>query len=97
MSRGFKRLNGQKGVGNMQRKLLMVSLAGAVLLAVTACSATTRELMSEEQQNGAHFASWQHMEYSLFRATPEQTTKEDLVAAQKEKWWGEPVKVAPPK
>jgi hypothetical protein len=73
----------------------MVLLAGALLLGVSACSATTRELMPEEQQNGAWFASWQHMGYSLFRATPAKTTKNDIVAARKEKWWGEPVVVPP--
>lgn len=79
----------------MQKRLWMVLLAGALLLGVSACSATTRELMSEEQQNGAWFASWQHMGYSLFRATPAKTTKNDIVAARKEKWWGEPVVVPP--
>ena len=81
----------------MQRKVGMAMLAAAVLFSVSACAAHTEALLKEEQQNGAQFASWQHMGYSLFRATPQKTTKSDLAAAQKEKWWGEPVVVAPPK
>lgn len=79
----------------MQRKLWMAVLAAAVLFSVSACAANTRALLTEEQQNGAQFASWQHLGYSLFRATPKATTKQDLLAAQKEKWWGEVVRVAP--
>lgn len=82
----------------MQRKLWMAVLAAAVLFSVSACAANTRTLLTdlrEEQQNGAQFASWQHLGYSLFRATPKATTKQDLLAAQREKWWGEVVRVAP--
>ncbi len=35
------------------------------------------------------------MGYSLFRGTPKTTTKQDIVAAQQQKWWGEVVHVAP--
>jgi hypothetical protein len=79
----------------MQSKLWMAFLAGAVLFAVSACTANTRELLSEEQKNGAHFATWEHMGYSLFRGTPKTTTKKDIAAAQQEKWWGEVVQGNP--
>ena len=79
----------------MQRRLWMAFLAGTVLFAVSACAANTQQLLSEEQKNGAQFATWQHMGYSLFRGTPKTTTKRDIVAAQQQKWWGEVVHVAP--
>jgi hypothetical protein len=79
----------------MQRKLWMALLAGTVLFAMSACAANTRQLLAEEQKNGAQFASWQHMGYSLFRGTPQTTTRRDIVAAQRQHWWGEVVQVAP--
>lgn len=79
----------------MQRRLWMPFLAGMILFAVSACAANTRELLAEEQKNGAHFATWEHMGYSLFRGTPQTTTKQDIVAAAQQKWWGEIVKVEP--
>ncbi|MEK7204612.1 MAG: hypothetical protein AAB254_03810 [candidate division NC10 bacterium] len=45
--------------------------------------------------NGAHFATWSHMGYSIRRGTAETTTKGDVEASQKDKWWGEVVQVAP--
>ena len=79
----------------MQRRLWMAVLAAAVLVSVSACAANTRALLEQEQKNGAQFASWQHMGYSLFRATPNETTKRDLLAARQEKWWGEVIRVQP--
>ncbi len=79
----------------MRRQAMMAVLAAAILVAVSACAASTQALLEQERKNGAQFASWQHMGYSLFRATPKKTTKDDLVAAQREKWWGEVVKVPP--
>ena len=76
----------------MRNRVMMVIATAAILFAVSACAD-----LRAEQENGAQFASWQHMGYSLFRATPKKTTKDDLVVAQQEKWWGEPVMVAPPK
>ena len=74
----------------MRRRVTMAIMITAILFAVSACAD-----LQAEQKNGAHFASWQHMGYSLFRATPKDTMKQDLVAAQKEKWWGDAVRVAP--
>ena len=78
----------------MQRGFWLGILTVAVLFSVSACAEFRTDLRAE-QENGAHFATWQHMGYSLFRATPESTTKSDLIAAQKEKWWGEVVNVPP--
>ena len=59
------------------------------------CRGAAGEHEWEEQANGAHFATWQHMGYSLNRATPKDTTRDDIAAAGKEKWWGDPVRVEP--
>ncbi|MBI4573432.1 MAG: hypothetical protein HY713_09150 [candidate division NC10 bacterium] len=32
---------------------------------------------------------------SVWRATPKETTKQDIAATQKEKWWGEVILVEP--
>lgn len=76
------------------RRLWLGILTTAVLFSVSACAEFRSDLQAE-QRNGAQFASWQHMGYSLFRATPEKTTKRDLVAARREKWWGQAVEVPP--
>jgi hypothetical protein len=72
----------------------MAGLGVAVLLSVSACASWQADLKAE-QKNGAHFASWQHMGYSLFRGTPKQTTRNDVAAAQREKWWGDAVPMEP--
>lgn len=79
----------------MRNRGLMAIVMTAILFAVSACAATVRADLQAEQQHGAHFASWQHMGYSLFRDTPKETTKQDIVAAQRDKWWGEVVRVNP--
>jgi hypothetical protein len=47
------------------------------------------------RENRAHFATWNHLDYSLRRATPEKTEREDILAAGAEKWFGRGVQVAP--
>ena len=87
----------------MRKALVLVVVAGTAVLALAACSARTQLALEEEQKNGAHFATWSHMGYSLYRGTPGSTTKQDIQLAQGDrclpnqicKWWGEPVQVAP--
>ncbi len=85
------------------RRLSVILLAVAAVAMLSACSARTKLAMEETQKNGAHFATWSHMGYSVKRGTPETTTKQDIQLAQGDrclpnqicKWWGEPVQVAP--
>ena len=86
------------------KRVLSVILVGAVMiLALSACSARTQLAMEETQKNGAHFATWNHMGYSVNRGTPESTTKRDVdlskadncIGLTKCAWWGEPVMVQP--
>ena len=76
---------------------------GLSLVLMMGCSAQTMQALKEEQENGAHFASWSHMGYSLRRGTPETTTKADIERSKKDqcapnqtcKWWGEVVMLQP--
>ncbi len=85
----------------MKKRTLMALVGVTIALAASACTSMQEKVLAsdlrEEQKNGAQFASWQHMGYSLFRATPSTTTKQDLAAAQQEKWWGQVVPVPPAK
>ncbi|HWT81663.1 MAG TPA: hypothetical protein VN648_22965 [Candidatus Methylomirabilis sp.] len=87
----------------MKNAVSVLLVGGAMILTMSACSARTMAALQEEQQNGAHFATWRHMGYSINRGTPETTTKGDIDASQRDKclpnleckWWGEPVMVQP--
>ncbi len=87
----------------MRTALVGMVVAAATVLTLSACSARTMAALEEEQKNGAHFATWSHMGYSLNRGTPETTTKGDIERSQKDqclpnqscKWWGEVVMVQP--
>jgi hypothetical protein len=81
----------------------MAVLAVGLFALLSACSARTQLAMEETKKNGAHFATWNHMGYSVNRGTPETTTKGDIAIAKADQclpsqtcaWWGEPVKVQP--
>ena len=87
----------------MRNGLRMVVLAVGLFALLSACSARTQLAMEETKKNGAHFATWNHMGYSVNRGTPETTTKGDVEIAKADRclpsqtcaWWGEPVKVQP--
>ena len=87
----------------MRKRVAMGLLAAGLFVSLAACSARTQLALEEERQNGAHFATWSHMGYSLYRGTPQTTTKEDIAKSQHDmclpsqpcKWWGEVVKVEP--
>ena len=79
----------------MRKRLWVCPIVVGALLSLSACSARTQFFLEETRKNGAHFATWQHVGYSVWRATPKETTKADIAAAQREKWWGEVVLVEP--
>lgn len=74
----------------MRKGLWAVLVVGVIVISVSGCAA-----LEETRKNGAHFATWQHMGYSLWRATPKETTKPDIESSQREKWWGEVIRVEP--
>ncbi len=79
----------------MRRELWAVLLGVAILVSLSACSARTQVALDETRQAGAHFATWHHMGYSINRATPQDTTKQDVAWSGNEKWFGEVVRVQP--
>ena len=87
----------------MRKGLRMAVLAVGLFALLSACSARTQLAMEETKKGGAHFATWNHMGYSVNRGTAESTTKRDVELSkadqclpnQKCTWWGEPVMVQP--
>ena len=87
----------------MRKGMRMAVLAVGLFAFLTACSARTQLALEEEKKNGAHFATWRHMGYSVNRGTPESTTKRDIEVSKADRclpnqtcaWWGEPVVVQP--
>ncbi len=87
----------------MRKDLWMGLLAAAMLLTFSACSARTQLALEETRKNGAHFATWNHMGYSVNRGTPETTSKRDIELSTGDKctpnwpcpWFGEVVRVQP--
>ncbi len=87
----------------MRKSILVALFAGGLLASLSACSARTQLAMEETSKNGAHFATWSHMGYSVNRGTPQTTTKQDVTLSQNDmclpsrpcKWWGEVVRVEP--
>lgn len=78
----------------MRKQLRIAALGVGMLLSMAACASWQADLQAE-QKNGAHFASWQHMGYSLFRGTPKSTNRQDVAAAEQDKWWGDAIPMAP--
>ena len=68
-------------------------VASVVMLASCAGDGTFYERVTRE--NGTHFATWNHLGYSVSRATPQDTKEKDLAMAADEKWFGKIVRVEP--
>ena len=86
----------------MRNVVLGALFLGLVVLGA-GCAPRTQLAMDETQKNGAHFATWTHMGYSVNRGTPESTTKRDVDVSKADRclpsqtcaWWGEQVRVQP--
>ena len=78
----------------MTTKLRNVLLIGGVLLASAGCA--TREEWSTWREHPTHFASNEHMSFSLRngKTAAPRVRREDIAAAREEGWWGKPVTVA---
>ena len=87
----------------IMRNVVLGALLVGLLALGAACSPRTQLAMDETQKNGAHFATWTHMGYSVNRGTPESTTKRDVDVSKADRclpsqtcaWWGEQVRVQP--
>lgn len=75
------------------RSLRSSLVIGAALLATAACA--TQEEWRTWHQHPAHFASGDHLSFSV--RNPEgsspQVTRRDVAMARDEAWWGKPVTV----
>ena len=69
----------------MWKRPWMTLLTAGVMVGLSACAA-----LEETRKHGAHFASWEHIEYSLWRVPSEEMTLEYVTTSQRENWWGEP-------
>lgn len=75
-------------------RVLLLLLAAAA--ASTACA--TSEQWAEWQQHSSHFASGDHVWFSLRHQGDNPTPRvrqRDLEEARAESWWGEPIVVRP--
>jgi hypothetical protein len=77
----------------MRSKGVRLLLVGGALVAATGCA--TAEEWQIWRSNGAHFASGEHMFFSVrnregSRAT---VTRKDITLARDEGWWGKPISV----
>jgi hypothetical protein len=78
----------------MRTDVRSVLLVGGVLLAAVGCA--THEEWTTWREHPTHFASTEHMGFSLRNgkmSTP-NVTRADIAAARHEGWWGKPVTVA---
>ena len=68
-------------------------LAVAALLLMAGCA--TSEEWATWKQNPAHFASGDHLKFSMKNApgSSPRVSREDLEAARAQNWWGRPITV----
>jgi hypothetical protein len=79
----------------MRSRIAGVSLLAGVLLAAGACA--TSEEWSEWLKHPTHFASDQHMGFSLrhTEGSKPRIARRDIEASRKETWWGKAITVSP--
>jgi hypothetical protein len=73
---------------------LTLVMVGAALVFTTACA--TSEEWATWKQHPTHFASGDHMRFSLRNsegASP-RVTRQDVAMARNEGWWGKPITVS---
>lgn len=77
----------------MRIKGLRLLLVGGVLVATTGCA--TGEEWQIWRSNGAHFASGDHMFFSVRNreGTKPTVTRKDITLARDQGWWGKPITV----
>jgi hypothetical protein len=76
----------------LERLVLLLS----VVVGTAACASSTQ--WAEWRQHSAHFASGDHLVFSLRNerpSAPPRVSQRDLDEAQAQGWWGDPVVVRP--
>jgi hypothetical protein len=74
----------------MRHNRRRISLFGLVLLVATGCA--THEEWRTWKDHGTHFASGDHLSFSV-RHPEGGVTRRDIDLARQESWWGKPVVV----
>lgn len=69
------------------RKKVGVIIVGVALAGGLSACANTYGI----PPGGPHFASWDHLTYSLFEGKKPPLTKAELEEAKKQGWWGIPI------
>jgi len=80
----------------MRTRLRVLLLLVALALALTACA--TSEQWSEWRQHSSHFASGDHLWFSMRHQGENPTPhvrRQDVDRARTQAWWGEPIVVRP--
>jgi hypothetical protein len=69
-------------------------LAGAVLVATAGCA--TSEEWKIWGENKTHFASYEHMGFSIRNreGAPTRVTRQDITLAREQSWFGRPITVS---
>ena len=78
----------------MRSKGVRLLLVGGALVAATGCA--TGEEWGIWRSNGAHFASGDHMFFSVRNrdsAATKTVTRKDITLARDQGWWGKPITV----
>jgi hypothetical protein len=77
----------------MRRRCIWSLVIGAVSLVVSACA--TGEEWATWQQHPTHFASGDHLVFSVRNrgGTVPRVTRQDIAMARNEGWWGQPITV----
>jgi len=77
----------------MRSKGVRLLLVGGALVAATGCA--TGEEWGIWRSNGAHFASGDHMFFSVRNreGTKPTVTRKDITLARDQGWWGKPITV----
>ena len=78
----------------MRSDRLRMLLVGGVLLAMAGCA--TNEEWATWKAHSAHFASGDHMSFSLrnTEGSAARVTRQDIAMARDESWWGKPITVS---
>jgi hypothetical protein len=79
---------------DMRRHRVKLLLIGGVLVAATGCA--TSEEWGTWKQHPAHFASGDHMFFSVRNreGAPPRVNRQDIAMARDEGWWGKPITVS---
>lgn len=77
----------------MRNNRLRLLLAGGILLATAGCA--TSEEWGTWRQHPTHFASGDHMSFSMRNRedSAPRVTRSDIAMARSEGWWGKPITV----